>query len=213
MAIVKMNGIAITTATKILGSTHNKVFGIDIDAGAPLVPTIVARINCGNGGAITATDGEMNWEGNTTGGSYSGVNYSMSTAIGTGGQFLTGGSFTKDPSIPSGLPTADYDSIKGSIRYGDYTWSFPHGNGTYKVQLYFADDNASATTGTRVYDFIFEGVTVDTGVDIFTEFGACPRVVMKEYDLITVSDGTLTFVTNSTTDLVLLMGIQVEKYI
>lgn len=176
----------------------------------PLSYTIEARANIGGFGFI-ATDGGMNYEGNLSV-PFTYTNYTIGAATGTSGFIdATGITWIRDASIPAGLPTADYNTLYDSLRYGDFTYTVPKGNGTYKITLYLAEDQAAQTVGGRVFDVIIEGITVETGIDIRDEFGIGARAVAKIYDNIVITDGVLNLTTNSTTNLVLVAGFQIEK--
>ncbi|MDX2302305.1 MAG: malectin domain-containing carbohydrate-binding protein [Microscillaceae bacterium] len=75
-------------------------------------------------------------------------------------------------------------------------YAIPTGNGTFAVELYLSElyvgapgGGANEGAGFRVFDIELEGNVVETGLDLFSQFGALNGVI-KNYQ-VTVTDGVL----------------------
>jgi hypothetical protein len=90
---------------------------------------------------------------------------------------------TQKDSAPNGLTVPQWDI--GQSR--GYRFDVP--NGTYQVDLYFAEVVYNAA-GVRVFDIKIENVVRDAGFDIWSAAGGKDKPVMRSYS-VTVSDGRL----------------------
>jgi len=131
--------------------------------------TLVKAVNAG-GPAFTARDGTV-FAADTLN---SGSTYQVNTAI----------AGTDDDAL--------YQNERSGA--GGFTYSVPVANGTYIVDLYFAEIwSGNFAAGRRVFDVRLEGQTVLDDLDLFSRAGA-NRAVVTEH-LVTVTDGSLTLTT------------------
>ncbi|MDZ7726975.1 MAG: malectin domain-containing carbohydrate-binding protein [Dehalococcoidia bacterium] len=78
-------------------------------------------------------------------------------------------------SSSSSIETDDLapEAVFQSERWGEQDWALPIANGTYTVQLYFAEIYSGAfDEGARVFDVAIEGEPVLNDLDVFAEVGA-----------------------------------------
>lgn len=158
------------------------------------VVDIVRRINMG-GAAITATDGNIDWQSNSTSGSTSGTGWTLNVGFNTD---LSGTTWGRHPSIPTQLPDADFQTLYDSERWDsggapEMLLTFTGlTTGTYSVRLYIGEFSAGRATGWRNYDVIINSVQVATLLDAVEEFGNSEVAGMVQFDSITVSADTIT---------------------
>lgn len=131
----------------------------------------VYRINAG-GGSYTDVDGET-WSGDQY--ANGGETYSNNTSIGN----------------------TDDDALYQSERYGDFSYNVPVENGTYTVNLHFAEiywgvKSGDGVAGERVFDVNIEGGQGGlTSYDIIADAGGPATAVIKAFSGIEVADGEL----------------------
>ncbi len=175
-------GLATTTYTvqDSYGSTSNVAL-ITVEVTA-LCPAIY-RVNAG-GPSVTATDGGINWEANTTNGATTYVN------IGTA--YSVANTITPNSSVPPNTPLSIFQSERYDPNRSNPTmnWAFPVTAGNYIVRLYFAELYFTAV-GQRSFDVRIEGTTVLNDYDMLTE-GPQYTGIMKSFN--TTSDATLNIV-------------------
>jgi hypothetical protein len=107
----------------------------------------------------------------------------------TGGATYTTAATITDTANPSQAP------LYKSVRYGNFTYQFTVPNGTYTVNLKFAEvfwTNA----GQRVFDVLLNGQTVLSRFDIVAAAGAGFTAVDKSFTVGPVTQITIQFVTN-----------------
>lgn len=150
---------------------------------APALDVII-RVNMG-GSAITATDGEINWEAGT---STTGTSYSVS-----GGATNTTPStytWTRHASIPSSIPDADFQTLYDSARQTGVTqtYTIPVANGTYTLNLFLGEIN---TTGNpTLIDITLEGVLEYDDFNPSVAYGFRTAGMLQHE--VTVADGNIT---------------------
>jgi hypothetical protein len=126
------------------------------------------RINCG-GGAYTDSNGQA-WQADLN---YSGGIASTNTATTAG---------TSDPNL---YRSNRYNNSKNPLLY-----SFPVGNGNYRVNLLFAENIAGLQkVGARVFNVKLEGTPVLQNFDIFAAVGA-NNATVESFNT-TVTNGVL----------------------
>ena len=164
---------------------------VDYLYNTPSSPAIVRRINTG-GTAITATDGEINWQANSVPGATSGTDYTMNTSNVFNGTAVT---WTRHASIPASIPDNDFQALFDSERWDAVQvpemlltmTNFTAGN--YTVRLYIGEASSPPRSiGFRNYDVKINGVQVATDLDAVEEFGAANVAGMVQFDDITVTD-------------------------
>jgi len=134
------------------------------------------RVNAGES-TVEAVDGGSDW---TQPGSTSGVSVSGETS-----PYSTGDSITLDGTVPSGTPSAVFQSEL----YADQQWDFDVTSGqAYEVRLYFAE-TYQTSSNQRVFDVSLEGETVLNDYDIYADVGHDVGV-MKSYT-VTPEDGQI----------------------
>ncbi|GAB5472887.1 MAG: hypothetical protein Mars2KO_09860 [Maribacter sp.] len=135
--------------------------------------TVVSRINAG-GEAVTATDGNMNWEFNADTGSYAGTTYSVNV----GAIFDSDLTFAnRHSSIPASMDEATFNALFAQERFdqsggADMNFSIPVPNGTYTINLFMGNSFLDTSqVGERVFDIALEGTILKNDLDLITEFG------------------------------------------
>lgn len=143
---------------------------------------IVARVNCG-GGAITATDGEIDWESNLlqteTGNNYEtdgidGFIYDSSSVT-----------FVRHSSIPVELPDTDFQAIFDNGRSSDFPYyykflDFPAGD--YKVRIYIGESEGHSVSPYIPFGIKINNITVASDIDVSALYGAYGAGMM-EFDI------------------------------
>ena len=160
------NYTATLTVTDNGNLTSSKTVPISV---TPSPTTAVFRVNAG-GTAFTDSLGHV-WSADSN--------------------FNTGNTF----SVTNAISGTTDDKLYQSERYDpatapDLVYSFPVTNGTYRVNLHFAEIyNLNQAVGKRVFDVFIEGQLAFDNVDIFQQAGGyTPLVLTKD---VNVSDGTL----------------------
>jgi hypothetical protein len=93
--------------------------------------------------------------------------------------------------------------------FGDFTYDVPLANGTYRVDLHFAEIYSPHTqTGDRVFDLFMEGALVLDDFDPIAAAGA-PFAAHVHSEMVTVSDGSLTITTSGVVENPKLSGFSV----
>ena len=132
-------------------------------SGPPPEPgTVVAAINAG-GDTLTAADGTP---------------YAADTAY-------EGGSTQVSAHEVAGT---DDDALYNTWRWGDFAYRLPLQDGTYAVELQFADTYNGAA-GQRLFDVSIEGQTVLDDFDIIASVGVDTAIIHR-FDIV-VADGLL----------------------
>jgi hypothetical protein len=137
----------------------------------PQALTTLYRINAG-GGSYTDVDGNT-WSADN---------------------FSTGG---KTYSDNVNIGNTDDDAVYQSERYGDHSYNIPVEDGTYAIQLHFAEiywgvKKGNGEVGDRVFNVDIEnGQAGLTDYDIIADVGAPATAVVKSFSGIEVTDGEL----------------------
>lgn len=150
--------------------------------------TVVYRVNCG-GPAAAALDAGPPWSGDSGGpGTSPWVN------AGAAGDYVFGSSApiqAPHPSVPSYVPAAVFADERwdpGSAP--EMQWEFPVANGTYRVNLMFAEGySGTQSPGARLMDVACEGGVRLDDYDVYAHFGGYTPGM--ETFLVTVVDGSL----------------------
>jgi len=157
---------------------------------------------------MTATDWNLNWleftESSSSGGSGNTV-----FAVNAGGAEYTAGDGTvyqADTNVSGGNTASVGDSISGttddtlyqSERWGGFTYDIPVSNGTYDVELHFAE-NFFTSDGARVFSVSAEGGQQISGLDVHAEAGHDAALV-RTISGVEVSDGSLTITVSASAD-------------
>ncbi len=152
-------GARTATVTVSCGNASNspRSYDVTLNIGGLLAPPV--RINCGS------NDYTPSGWGNDD------------EYVDGGNDYVFGGSW--DTTAPDAAP----ESVYGTCRHLDHTYSFPVADGTYTVRLHFGD----AYGGGRAMDYTIEGVKVIDGLDIAAEVGTY-KALVKEFT-VTVADG------------------------
>lgn len=104
-------------------------------------------------------------------------------------RYFSGGSIVNRGNIAIANTTADV--IYQTERYNVSSYNLPVENGTYKVELHMAETYSGVTRGgQRVFDVTAEGETIRS-IDIFGETGGRNKALVKTFNDVAVSDGTL----------------------
>jgi lysophospholipase L1-like esterase/PKD repeat protein len=106
--------------------------------------------------------------------------------------FNTGNVATTTAAITGTTNPALYQNERyGTSTQAQLEYQLPIANGTYLVNLYFAEtDAASEGTGLRVFDVNLQSVQAITNLDLFGTVGANAALIKSA--VVTVSNGTLT---------------------
>lgn len=114
--------------------------------------------------------------------------------------YFSAGSTSTNNVIPDILNTGD-DALFRSERFASsFNYNIPVENGTYSVELHFAEiffgatggNNTPPFNGKRVFDVSIEGAIVLDNYDIYTAAGGAERAITEQIDDVTVSDGNIT---------------------
>ncbi|UYZ63732.1 malectin domain-containing carbohydrate-binding protein [Hymenobacter weizhouensis] len=108
------------------------------------------------------------------------------------GSYVSGGTVLDRPTRTI-TGTSD-NRLYQTERYGDFSYALPLEDGTYQVELQFAElyFPVSGTTGAnqRLFDVLLEGGVVLDNLDIFTQAGGANKALTRTFTL-PVTDGTL----------------------
>jgi hypothetical protein len=172
IAIVSSTSITATTPAHSAGTADITVTNTDGQTGtlaggySYVSPTTVVRVNAGGPTYIDSRG--QTWQADT--GYMGGAAFSTTAAI----------AGTADPTL---FQTERYGT---SLQY-----SFSVPNGTYQVNLYFAEIwNGCFSVGCRVFNVLVQGTTVFSNLDVFAQAGA--DAALKKSTTASVSNGTLT---------------------
>ncbi|WP_161631430.1 malectin domain-containing carbohydrate-binding protein [Candidatus Halobonum tyrrellensis] len=164
------------------------------DDGAGENETVFA-VNAG-GPEYTAADGTV---------------YAADTNFDGGSTFATGGSET--PATPE-IANTDDDQLYYTERYGDFGYDVPVENGTYEVDLSFAELYQGVATdggaGARVFNVSVEGQQVLNDYDIYAETGGAHAAV-TETVTVEVTDGELNAEFTTVADNAKVSAIEVSR--
>ena len=169
-----------------------KILGVLIFLAALCFPKGVAaqgpiRVNCGGPGYTDSMGRVWQADAHFTGGVASQV-----TAAMTG---------TADPTLYQTARRSDSTT-------GGFTYNFPVSNGTYHVNLYFAETYSNVfRVGGRVFNVKIQGNLVFQNLDIFAEAGADAPLI-KAADA-TVSNGALTLEFDNLVEKAKVMAIEI----
>ena len=149
---------------------------------------VLYRVNAG-GNTLTSIDTEpANWSSDTSSSPSSFVNSS-----GTNNTYSVSSAITLDPSVPSEVPLALFQSERyDSSPAPEMQWDFPVANGDYEVRLYFAETySGTSLPGQRVFDVAIEDTIVLDDYDVVADAGAMYVGVMQSFE-VQVNDESLT---------------------
>lgn len=110
----------------------------------------------------------------------------------------TGYSGGSTASVNDAIAGTDEDALYQSERYGDFRYEIAVADGTYDVELHFAETYWTAD-GDRVFDVSVEGTEEITDLDVHSEVGHDAALV-RTVSGIEVSDGTLNLSFSTDTD-------------
>src|SRR5688500_12792313 len=99
---------------------------------------------------------------------------------------FTGGTAATDGGDVAGTTS---DALYNSRRFGDFSYSLPIANGTYRVKLLLMDPSFS-TAGRRKFDVFAEKQLKLNDFDIAAAAGGANKAITKSFNT-TVSDGRL----------------------
>ncbi|WP_242917026.1 malectin domain-containing carbohydrate-binding protein [Pontibacter liquoris] len=113
------------------------------------------------------------------------------------------------------------DALYLKYRYASagalFSYKIPVSTGTYRVKLHFLEPyfgapggKTSGNAGARVFHVDVEGKRVLSNYDIYSQDGA-GKAVVKIFDNVSVSDGTLTIAFTSVNENAIVSAIEVEK--
>jgi hypothetical protein len=176
-------------ATLTLSHTgDNPTVTVDLSGEGVQAGSVLYRVNAG-GPQIPAGDGSQpDWSADQ------GFNPSPYVNTLTAGNttFATGTAISSDGSVPAGAPASLFQSERwDSAAAAEQEWTFPVANGTYQVNLYFAEIYTGILgAGDRVFDVVIEGVTALDDYDIFAATGDLFTGTMQPF-LVDVADGEL----------------------
>jgi sucrose-6-phosphate hydrolase SacC (GH32 family) len=154
-------------------------------------------------------------------GKLSAVEVTSSGDINVGGDFYTATDDTTygpDRYYSGGATYSTSDAISGTDDDALYqteraqetlTYDLPVGNGTYDVDLHFAEIYYSSS-GERVFDVSVQGETVLTDFDIYDRVGHDAALVETIED-VTVTDGVLTITADASVDAAKISAVTVRR--
>jgi hypothetical protein len=152
-----------------VGAMASDVVAVVVNA--PVVYNPIYRINAG-GSAIIASP--LNWESDSP--TQSSHLYAAFSNVG-GCNCLTENT--------TGIPDAVFTSNRQTTSSGGLQWNFAVSNGTYTVNLYFAE----FWSGTRKFKIVMENIVKELSYEIAAEFGL-NKAGKKTYT-VSVTDGNL----------------------
>jgi hypothetical protein len=147
------------------------------------------RVKAGSNTAYVDSHGQT-WQADT--GYNGGLTFSTTAAI----------AGTSDPAL---FQSERYDDGSGTLQY-----SFSVPNGTYTVNLYFAEIwSGCFSVGCRVFNISVQGTTAFSNLDVFAQAGANAALVKST--TASVSNGTLTISFGSITQRPTISAIEILK--
>jgi hypothetical protein len=127
------------------------------------------RVKCGSGGPLTDSKGQA-WAADS---GFSGGLVSQTTGTVSG---------TADPEL--------FQSGRTAPNSGSFTYSFPVANGSYQLNLYFAElDDNDDSVGARVFNVSVQGQLTYSHLDIFAAVGAHAALIKSSN--ISVTNGAV----------------------
>ncbi|NCY17792.1 MAG: hypothetical protein EBX39_13755, partial [Actinobacteria bacterium] len=111
----------------------------------------------------------------------------------------------------SGVTNPVSEEAYKTIRYGynlAYAFNGLTAGGVYRVRLHFVEDNYTSSDQRRM-DVAFNGVTAQTGLDIYAEAGARYKALAKDYTVTADSAGKILASLTATRDNASLSAIEV----
>jgi beta-glucanase (GH16 family) len=93
-------------------------------------------------------------------------------------------------------------------RYCATGYNLPRPNGTYQVNLYFAETFTPINVGGRVFDVNVEGQVL-SNLDVFAQAGGRNRALIKTFNAVTVTDGVLNIGFTAKTECPIIDAIEV----
>ncbi|GAB4118708.1 MAG: hypothetical protein Tsb0027_12300 [Wenzhouxiangellaceae bacterium] len=179
---------ALESATLLISLANGDTLEIPLQGNASEEPIALFRVNAG-GPELAALDSGPVWSADT--------DAENSPYLANAGSNNASGWPTDSfaPSVPLSAPqdlylTERWDNTTDAA--GEMLWSFPTGNGSFRVQLYLKNGwDGSSAAGQRIFDVAVEGSvpTVYDDLDLSDQFGHRVAVMLR-YD-VTVSDGDL----------------------
>lgn len=161
----------------------------------PGAGTVVYRVN--NGGA-ELSDTPIAWEADQAA---TGANANGTAQPGTPSPYYTIGdgvdkTFGANNTITNNTDAPDAlfqtERFSDAANPNNMQWDFPVANGSYQVNLYFAELwNGADEAGIRVFDVEVEGSLFLDDYDVFVAAGNAINVAVVESTTVTVSDGNL----------------------
>lgn len=130
----------------------------------------------------------------------------------------SGNNFNKPGFAISGtVPGSGEENLFQSEKFGDpLSYEIPTGNGSFTVELYFAElyvgapgGGSNQGTGDRIFGVDIEGTTLESGIDMFDTYG--PLTAFTKTYQITVTDGVLNIDLNAAADNAKLSGICISE--
>ena len=150
------------------------------------------------------------------------VDFLSDAAGGAAAQYLTGvtsKSYTNATIAGTDIPDTVLDPIhqteRSAVDAGKWGYAIPVEDGSYLVDLYFAEIFHGVAGGTdgpggRLFDIFVEDDTVETGLDVYAEAGGPAKELVKTYQA-TVTDGVLNIEFDASVDQAKLSGLVVWK--
>lgn len=112
-----------------------------------------------------------------------------------------------------------YQTERHALEGGSLTYQFAVEDGEYQVVLHFAEiffglpgGGQAGGEGSRTFNIVIEGTTVETNYDVFAAAGGAATAVTSTHD-VTVTDGQLTIELVSTTDNAKISGIEIFELV
>ncbi|SFZ94054.1 Por secretion system C-terminal sorting domain-containing protein [Flaviramulus basaltis] len=194
-------------------NTDNVLLNFTWTVTTPMASTSVVRINTG-GNLFTATDSGVNWQENTTNGSYIGTDYSVNSGNG----YANGiSNLTRDSSIPDYIDNQTFNTLFATERYDnaaapEMEFNIPLPDANYLINLYFCNAyDGINSPGGRVFDIAIEDDLARLDLDLVAEFGH--QVAGMLSFPVTISDGELNIEFLHGIDNPLINAIEIRSFV
>ncbi len=178
------------TATLTISHTgDNPAVTVDLSGQGLEAGDVLFRVNAGGPLEPSGDGSQPDWDTDL----FSSPSPYVNTGAAGNTAFITGATITPDGSVPASAPAALFQSERwDSAAPAEQEWSFPVADGTYQVNLYFAEIYTGILgAGDRVFDVVIEGTTVLDDYDIVADTGDLFIGTMKSFQA-DVTDGELT---------------------